>query len=112
MKTISIHQAEPKQNPHGVEVKALYSQPDAQVMHITLQSGEALKPHKTPVDVFFYVLEGNPTIYIGEELFVAEKDMLIESPKEIVHYISNQSESVARVLVVKTPNPMQEKKVL
>ncbi len=112
MKTISIHQSEPKQNPHGVEVKELYRQPDAQVMHVSLQPGEALKPHKTPVDVFFYVLEGNPTIYIGEELFVAEKDTLIESPKDIMHYISNQSETVARILVVKTPNPIQEKKIL
>jgi mannose-6-phosphate isomerase-like protein (cupin superfamily) len=112
MKTISIHQAEPKQNPHGVEVKALYNQPDAQVMHITLKHGEGLRPHKTPVDVFFYVLEGTPTIYIGEESLVAEKDMLIESPKEIVHYISNENQTLARVLVVKTPNPMQEKKNL
>jgi hypothetical protein len=43
---------------------------------------------------------------------VAEKDMLIESPKEIVHYISNENQTLARVLVVKTPNPMQEKKNL
>lgn len=112
MKTITINQAEPKQNPHGVEVKALYAQPDAQVMHMSLKPGEALKPHKTPVDVFFYVLEGNPTIYIGDESFVAEKDTLIESPKEIVHYISNESQSLARILVVKTPNPMNDKKVL
>lgn len=105
MKTISINTAELKQNPHGVEVKQMYNQPDAQVMHITLQSGETLKPHKTPVDVFFYVLEGRPTIYIGDETFEAEKDTLIESPKEIMHYIGNQSDSIARILVVKTPNP-------
>lgn len=109
MKTITIEQAESKQNPHGVDVKQLYSQPDAQVMHITLQPGEALKPHKTPVDVFFYVLEGSPTIYIGDESFVAQKDTLIESPKEILHYISNDSQSCARILVVKTPNPMQNR---
>lgn len=105
MKTSSINTAELKQNPHGVEVKQMYSQPDAQVMHITLQPGEALKPHKTPVDVFFYVLEGRPTIYIGDENFVAEKDTLIESPKEITHYISNEDTQLARILVVKTPNP-------
>jgi len=105
MKTSSINTAELKQNPHGVEVKQMYNQPDAQVMHIALQSGEALKPHKTPVDVFFYVLEGRPTIYIGDETFEAEKDTLIESPKEIMHYIGNQTDTIARILVVKTPNP-------
>lgn len=105
MKTISVNNTETRQNPHGVEVKQLYNHTDAQVMHIALQPGESLKPHKTPVDVFFYVLEGNPTIFIGEESFEAEKDTLIESPKEIVHYISNQTQKLARILVVKTPNP-------
>lgn len=109
MKSIKLSQAEPKQNPHGIEVKALYSQADAQVMHMTLQPGESLKPHKTPVDVFFYVLEGNPTILVGEESFVAEKDTLIESPKEIIHCISNDGNTIARVLVVKTPNPAHGK---
>lgn len=112
MKTIKLSQVEPKQNPHGVEVKALYAQPDAQVMHISLKPGEALKPHKTPVDVFFYILEGTPTVFVGDESFVAEKDTLVESPKDIVHYIGNEGQSLARILVVKTPNPMQEKKVL
>lgn len=107
MKTISIKNSETKQNPHGVDVIQLYNQEDAQVMHITLQSGESLKPHKTPVDVFFYVLEGNPTVFVGEESFEAEKDTLIESPKEIVHYISNQTNELARILVVKTPNPQK-----
>ncbi len=109
MKTTSIHTAEQKPNPHGVVVRQMYNQLDAQVVHITLQPGEALKPHKTPVDVFFYVLEGTPTIYIGEESLTAEKDMLIESPKEIVHYIANENQTLARVLVVKTPNPMRDK---
>ncbi len=35
---------EAKQNPHKVEVKQLYNKESAQVMHITLQPGEALKP--------------------------------------------------------------------
>ena len=108
MKTISIKNTETKQNPHGVDVKQLYNQKDAQVMHIALQSGESLKPHKTPVDVFFYVLEGNPTVFVGEESFVAEKDTLIESPKDIIHYISNQTNELARILVVKTPNPQKK----
>ncbi len=100
-----------KETPHQVDVREMYNQPDAQAMHITLQSGESLKPHKTPVDVFFYVLEGNPTIHIGDEAIAFPKDTVIESPKDIVHYLSNEAESVARILVVKTPNP-QTKRVL
>jgi quercetin dioxygenase-like cupin family protein len=46
-----------KENPHGVDVRKLYDNPAAQIMHMTLKPGESLKPHKTPVDAVFYVLE-------------------------------------------------------
>lgn len=92
-----------QENPHGVEVRKLYDYDTAQAMHITLKPGQSLKPHITPVDVFFYVLEGSPKIQVGDETVSVEKDSLVESPKDIVHYISNQSNSIARILVVKAP---------
>lgn len=101
-----------KDTPHKVDVRQMYSQPDAQAMHITLQPGEALKPHKTPVDVFFYILEGNPTVHIADESISYPKDTLVESPKDIVHYLSNEGTQVARILVVKTPNPQSATRVL
>ncbi len=101
-----------KDTPHKVDVRQMYSQPDAQVMHITLQPGESLKPHKTPVDVFFYILEGTPTIHIGENSMAFTKDTVVESPKEIGHYLSNSSKEIARILVVKTPSPQNPTKVL
>ena len=90
---------------HGVRVAPLYSKKDAQVMHITLQPGEKLIPHKTPVDVFFYVLEGRVHVTIGEEKKSFSRDTLIESPAHIQHFLSNYEDVLTRVLVVKTPNP-------
>jgi len=101
-----------KDTPHKVDVCQLYDKESAQVMHISLKPGESLKPHKTPVDVFFYILEGNPTVLVGEEKVVCEKDNLIESPAEIVHCLSNESETIARILVVKAPKPMASAKIL
>ncbi len=100
------------QTPHKVDVRQLYDDHSAQIMHITLQPGEALKPHKTPVDVVFYVLEGKPTIHIGNESKVFEKDTLIESPADIVHYISNDKDTQARIMVIKAPKPMSQTKLL
>jgi quercetin dioxygenase-like cupin family protein len=105
MKVTRYQDQEINPNPHGVDVRKLYDKESAQVMHITLQPGEGLKPHKTPVDVFFVVLEGTPTILVGEEELVCEKDNLIESPANIVHNIRNVSTSIARILVVKAPKP-------
>lgn len=109
MNTIHLSDAPFKDTPHKVDVREMYNHPDAQVMHITLQPGESLKPHKTPVDVFFYVLEGNPTIHVGDECIAYPKDTIIESPKDIVHYLSNESSEMARILVVKTPNPQTKR---
>ena len=91
------------ENPHQVDVRQMYNHDNAQAMHITLRPGQSLRPHITPVDVFFYVLEGTPTIQVGDEIITVEKDSLVESPKDIVHCISNKSDSLARILVVKAP---------
>lgn len=108
------YKSEPiKETPHKVDVRQLYNKESAQVMHITLQPGEALKPHKTPVDVVFYVIEGTPTVHIGDESQSFEKDTIIESPAHIVHYLSNEEgNETARILVTKAPRPQQQTKVL
>ena len=97
---------------HKVDVRRLYDRDNAQVMHMTLKPGESLKPHITPVDVFFYVLEGRPTVQIGEEIIAVEKDCLVDSPKGIVHCLSNETNENARILVVKAPKPTAAGKLL
>ena len=107
------YKSEPKkENPHKVDLRQLYNDESAQVMHLTLQPGETLKPHITPVDVVFYVLEGSPTVLVGDESIVFEKDTLIESPAGIVHCLSNDSKVQARVLVTKAPRPTNKTRVL
>jgi len=91
--------------PHKLDVRRLYDKDTAQAVHITLEAGESLIPHITPVDVFFYVLEGNPEILVGDEKQILEADCLVESPKDIPHCITNNSDNVARILVVKAPKP-------
>ena len=100
------------ENPHGMDVRKIYDNPAAQIMHMTLKPGESLKPHKTPVDAVFYVLEGKPTIHIDGESIAQDKDTLIESPANIPHHISNESEETARILVIKAPRPENKSKLL
>ncbi len=108
----NVHTQEIKDNPHRVDVRQLYNAASVQIMHITLKPGESLKPHKTPVDVAFFVLEGKPAIHIGEESQFFEKDTLVESPAHIVHHISNEGQQQARVLVIKAPRPETSTKLL
>ena len=99
-------------NPHGVSAKLAYDSPHAMAVHLTLQPGEALKRHITPVDVFFYVLEGEGIVEIGEESETVQADMLIESPARIPHRLRNEGSSRFRVLVLKVPRPTESTRLL
>ncbi len=103
MKIIKVKEIKPFQNPHGVDARKIYATPNAEVIHMALKPCEALKRHATPVDVFFYVLEGKGIVEIGDEALEVEKDALIDSPKGIPHLIRNAGEDVFRFLVVKLP---------
>lgn len=105
MKITKVAETSIQDTPHKVDVRLLYDNETAQAVHITLQPGETLKRHITPVEVFFYILEGTPTVHIGDEEKMVEVDSLVESPKDIVHHLSNKSSQVARILVVKAPKP-------
>jgi len=91
------------QNQHCVEAKEIYSTANSQVIRMSLEPKQALKKHTTPVDVFFYILEGKGIVEIGEEIMAVEKDTIIDSPKGIPHLLRNNGEGLFRFLVVKLP---------
>jgi len=105
MQTITADQISVADNPHGVDVRHLHKTPHVVVSQIALEPGEVVKPHKAPVDVFFYVLEGVPAIEIEGETVLATPDTLVPSALGRVHAIRNETEERVRFLVVKTPNP-------
>ena len=78
---------------------------------MSLTKGQSLKKHTTPVDVFFYILEGKGEVEIGEEKQSVEKDMLIYSPKGIPHLMRNVRTDIFRFLVVKVPKQKEPTKV-
>jgi mannose-6-phosphate isomerase-like protein (cupin superfamily) len=112
MKAVEVKDVQSKPNPHGVDARNISDTESAQVVHITLQSGESLRKHITPVDVVFYVLEGRGVVEIGDERKEVEKDTLIESPARVPHRWMNESSGPVRVLVVKTPRPKEATKLL
>jgi quercetin dioxygenase-like cupin family protein len=112
MKKVEAREAEAAPNPHGVHTSKVYDHENAQVVYMVLEPGQALKKHITPVDVFFYVLEGKVVVEIGDERQEVEQDTLVESPASIPHLLANQSEGISRVLVVKAPRPTESTKIL
>ena len=105
MKIKKVDNLEISKNPHKVDARKIYDTKRGQAVHITLDPGESLKRHITPVDVFFYVLEGRGIVEIGDEKKEVGPDTIIESPAKIVHCWYNESNEILRILVVKIPRP-------
>lgn len=112
MKAVKVKELPTNPNPHGIETIKFHENEHVQAVHITLKPGEKLKKHITPVDVFFYVLEGEGTVEIGDEKHTVTEDTYVDSPAKIPHCWYNESGSILRVLVVKTPKPSTTARIL
>ncbi len=93
---------------HNVDARNLYNTDNAMITVITLQPGQSLKRHITPVDVAFYVLNGKGIVEIGDEKQEVTADTLVESPKDIVHCWYNESSQPLRFMVIKAPKPTKK----
>lgn len=107
MEITKVSETASSKNPHGVDARPIYSHENAQVIVLTLKSGESLKRHITPVDVFFYVLEGKGILEVGDEKKEVDEDTIVHSPAKIVHCWYNESDKPLRIMVAKTPKPKE-----
>ena len=108
MITKELSKIEIMNNAHGVDARNLYNTEEAMITVITLEPEQSLKPHITPVDVAFYVLEGTGVVEIGDEKIEVAKDTLVESPKDIVHCWYNESTALLKFMIVKAPRPTKK----
>jgi len=93
-------------NRNGIKAQKIHDKTEAHVIHLTFEPGVRLDTHTTPVNVFFYILEGTAWVEVGDERIAVTKDHIVESPKGIPHALENESDSqILRVMVVKTPKP-------
>ena len=112
MQVVKVSSAQDRPNVHNVSVKKLSDTEHAQVLFMELKQGEEVKSHITPVDVFFYVLDGSGIVEIGEEKEKLDKDTLIESPAGTPYRLFNDGKEPFKFLVVKTPRQKETTKVL
>jgi len=105
MNIIKPVQGKEAYNKNGVLGRKMFTKSEVEVVHMELEPGSTLPLHKTPVEVFFYILKGKGEIEIGEERVEVEADSLVESPRMIPHALHNTGTETFRLLVVKTPRP-------
>lgn len=92
---------EPVYNKDGVTGRKMTVNPNFEIIHMTLEPGANLAPHKTPFDAEFFAHKGDPTYKIAGKEIHAEEGTIIICPGEIEHGISNESDNEITVLVIK-----------
>ncbi|TYC03018.1 MAG: cupin domain-containing protein [Kosmotoga sp.] len=105
MKITRLVNVEPTLDIEKVTGKIVYDHQEAQAVIIEIKPGGVLKPHKTPVDIFVYVIDGEGVFSAGNEKEKLGKNELVEIPKEIPHGIENFSNDKLTVMVLKAPKP-------
>jgi quercetin dioxygenase-like cupin family protein len=108
MKAIRVGEGSVLKDDSGVLAKAMYSAPEAMVVHIEVRPGGFVAPHVTPVDMEFFVIEGKGSFSLGEESIEAGPGTLMPSPRGVPHGMKNAGPGVLRVLAIKNPRPEGE----
>lgn len=72
-------------------------------MNLLLKQGEVVEKHKSPVDVFFYVVKGRGHIQLGDEEGLVEATDIVFSAKGVPHGLRALPDEEFQVLVVKNP---------
>ncbi len=67
MEIIRMDEVEEAQTPRKIEVRKVLKKKDVQVVYLKFKPGEELPLHTTKVDVFFYIVEGEGKITVGNE---------------------------------------------
>ena len=105
MEVIRMDEVEEFKTPRKIEARKILKKDAVQVVYLKFKPGEEMPMHTTAVDVFFYVVEGQGRITVGEEAEVVGEKEIVFSPRDIPHALKNSGDGIFKVLVVKTPNP-------
>ena len=63
--------------PFNHDGRILYLSDKYQLVHLTMQPGEEMEVHTQPMDVIFFVAEGEGSLIIGDEVVRAAANMTI-----------------------------------
>lgn len=105
---VKHHYSEPvMENPWGLKVIKYHDSEHGEVLYLTLDPDEKMQPHISSVNVMFYILEGKPTVRVGEQKVILREGTFIESVAGKVTCVTNEFETPVRLLIIKIPKAKQ-----
>ncbi len=87
-------------------IERLVEDDNVAINHMVLRKGEALPLHHANSNVYMIVVRGAVTLALGDqELHVYSAGSIVLIPYQTKMDVSNQSEAVLELFVVKAPSP-------
>jgi quercetin dioxygenase-like cupin family protein len=89
--------------PDNISREMLSDKPEMRVALMCLEPGQELKPHKAPMRLMMYCVEGKGTFTVGEETAIVEQKTAVLCDPMVPHgFAANQGERLV-VMAVVTP---------
>ncbi len=92
-----------EKNVRGIDSRVLVDHENALMKQLILHAGQTVPPHQVPVDVTFFVLEGQGSITIGDSSYDVKPYSIVTCPKNTSMSVSAKSERLT-FLNIKTPS--------
>lgn len=87
--------------PFDLDGRIMFTNTKVELVHLTLPPGKMVPPHSNPFDVVFYQLEGELVLNVEEEAILLTPNCAVHVDSGKNRALTNKSESIARVIVVK-----------
>ncbi|MFZ4741490.1 MAG: cupin domain-containing protein [Bacteroidales bacterium] len=84
-----------------LDVRLMYSGDKADLVHLTLKKDEKIAKHDNPIDVIFFVKEGNGKLTLNNDMLEITANDCIPVKTGIQRSMENISEADFKVLVFK-----------
>ena len=92
-----------KFSPDRISREMLSDKPEMRIALMCLKAGQKLDPHKAPLRLLMYCVEGKGTFTVGEEKIVADEKTCIPCDPNVPHgFAADQGENLV-VMAVVTP---------
>ena len=92
-----------KFHPDKISREMLDDKPEMRIALMCLEPGQALAPHKAPMRLLMYVVEGRGTFTVGEEQIEADEKTCIPCDPMVSHGFAADKGERLVVMAVVTP---------
>ena len=102
METIDLKK-EIKFTPNRISREMLSDKPEMRVALMCLEAGQKLDPHKAPLRLMMYCVEGKGTFTVGEEEIEADEKTCILCDPNVLHGFAADKGEKLVVMAIVTP---------